>query len=47
MRDHYAMHKDPMNPLERIDQLIAKLRDWRGATLGSIRKSILAADREK
>jgi hypothetical protein len=35
-----------MNPSERIDQLIAGLRDWRGKTLASIRKSILAADRE-
>jgi hypothetical protein len=29
-----------------IDELIAKLTDWRGKTLASIRKSILAADRE-
>jgi hypothetical protein len=35
-----------MNPSERIDQLIAGLTDWRGKTLASIRKSILAADRE-
>jgi hypothetical protein len=35
-----------MNPSERIDQLIARLTDWRGKTLASIRKSILAADRE-
>jgi hypothetical protein len=35
-----------MNPSERIDQLIAKLPDWRGKTLASIRKSILQADRE-
>ena len=35
-----------MNPSERIDQLIAGLTDWRGTTLASIRKSILAADRE-
>jgi hypothetical protein len=35
-----------MNPSERIDQLIAGLIDWRGKTLASIRKSILAADRE-
>src|SRR5271169_680405 len=35
-----------MNPSERIDQLIAKLTDWRGKTLASVRKSILAADRE-
>jgi hypothetical protein len=35
-----------MNPSERIDELIAKLADWRGKTLASIRKSILGADRE-
>jgi hypothetical protein len=35
-----------MNPSERIDQLIAELTDWRGKTFASIRKSILAADRE-
>ncbi|HTR39002.1 MAG TPA: DUF1801 domain-containing protein [Bryobacteraceae bacterium] len=35
-----------MNPSERIDQLIAGLTDWRGKTLASVRKHILAADRE-
>jgi hypothetical protein len=35
-----------MNPSERIDELIAKLSDWRGKTLVSIRRSILEADRE-
>ena len=35
-----------MNPSERIDQLIAKLTDWRGKTFAGIRKSILAADQE-
>ena len=35
-----------MNPSEQIDRLIAKLTDWRGKTLASIRKSILEADRE-
>ena len=35
-----------MNASERIDQLIAGLTDWRGKTFASIRKSILAADRE-
>jgi len=35
-----------MNPSERIDQLIAGLTDWRGNTLASVRKTILAADRE-
>jgi hypothetical protein len=34
-----------MNPSERIDELIAELRDWRGKTLASIRKIILEADR--
>jgi hypothetical protein len=37
---------DPMNPSERIDQLIATLMDWRGKTLASIRKTILKADPE-
>ena len=36
---------DPMNPTEHIDQLIAKLPDWRGETLGNVRKAILAADK--
>ena len=35
-----------MNPSERIDQMIAELRDWRGKTLASVRNSILAADPE-
>src|ERR1700752_3570246 len=35
-----------MNPSERIDQLIIGLTDGRGKTFASIRKSILAADRE-
>ena len=35
-----------MNPSERIDELIAELTDWRGRTFASIRKTILAADRE-
>ncbi len=35
-----------MNPSQRIDRLIAGLTDWRGKTLASIRKSILAADAE-
>jgi hypothetical protein len=39
-------YNDPMNPSERIDHLIAKLTDWRGKTLASVRKSILKADRE-
>jgi hypothetical protein len=38
--------KDSMNPSERIDQLIAAIADWRGKTLASIRKTILAADSE-
>jgi hypothetical protein len=35
-----------MDPSEKIDQLIAKLADWRGKTLASLRKSILEADSE-
>ena len=35
-----------MNPSERIDQLIAGLKDWRGKTLASLRKTILEADEE-
>jgi len=35
-----------MNPSGRIDVLIAGLRDWRGKTLASVRKTILEADRE-
>jgi hypothetical protein len=35
-----------MNPSERIDRLIAKLTDFRGTTLASIRKSVLEADPE-
>jgi hypothetical protein len=35
-----------MKPSDRIDQLIAKLTDWRGITLAGIRRSILEADRE-
>ena len=36
----------PMNPSERIDQLIAELTDWRGKTFARIRKSVREADRE-
>ncbi|MGC2764222.1 MAG: hypothetical protein WB607_01845 [Candidatus Acidiferrum sp.] len=35
-----------MNPSERIDQLIAEPKEWRGKTFVSIRKTILEADRE-
>ena len=35
-----------MNASERIDQMIAGITDWRGKTLASVRKTILAADRE-
>jgi hypothetical protein len=31
---------------KQIDQLIAKLKDWRGETLAKVRKTILAADPE-
>jgi len=34
------------NQSERIDRMIAELTDWRGKTFASVRKSILAADRE-
>jgi len=37
--------KNPMNPSQRIEQLIAGLTDWRGKMLARIRKSILEADR--
>ncbi|ABF42468.1 conserved hypothetical protein [Candidatus Koribacter versatilis Ellin345] len=33
-----------MNPSQKIDDLIASLPDWRGKTLATIRKTILAAD---
>nr|WP_199040348.1 DUF1801 domain-containing protein [Dyella sp. ASV24] len=36
---------DPVNPSERIDQLIASIEDWRGETLASLRETILAADK--
>jgi len=35
-----------MTASDQIDQLITKLTDWRGKTLASIRKAILAADPE-
>ena len=35
-----------MTASDQIDQLIAKLTDWRGKTFASIRKTILAADPE-
>jgi hypothetical protein len=34
------------NPSDRIDRMIAELRDWRGETFADIRKTILSADRE-
>jgi len=45
-RNENSRHKEQINPSERIDQLIAGLRDWRGKTLASVRKAILAANRE-
>ena len=45
-RERNSRHKDPMNPSERIDRMIAELTDWRGKTFASVRKSILEADRE-
>ncbi|MGA7806811.1 DUF1801 domain-containing protein [Bradyrhizobium sp.] len=38
--------KDPTDPSERVDQLIAGLTDWRGKTFADIRKVILEADPE-
>jgi hypothetical protein len=35
-----------MNPSDHIDELIARLTDWRRKTLAGIRKTILEADRE-
>jgi hypothetical protein len=35
-----------MNPSRQIDHLITGLTDWRGKTLASLRKSILASDPE-
>jgi hypothetical protein len=35
-----------MTPSKRIDQLIAKITDWRGKTFATVRKAILAADKE-
>src|ERR1700678_278858 len=35
-----------MDASEQIDRLIAGITDWRGKTLASVRKTILAADRE-
>ncbi len=35
-----------MNPSEQIDELIAKLGDFRGKTLAGVRKAVLGADRE-
>jgi len=35
-----------MNASQRIDQMIAELTDWRGKTFASVRKAVLAADRE-
>lgn len=35
-----------MNPSERIDQMIAKITDWRGKTFADVRKAILSADKD-
>jgi len=35
-----------MTPSEKIDQLIAGIKDWRGETFAAIRKTILSADKE-
>ena len=39
-------HEDGMTPSERIDRMIAGLPDWRAETFATVRKAILAADRE-
>src|SRR5262249_61293161 len=44
-RDKNSRHRGPMNPSERIDEVIAELGDWRGKTIAGIRKIILGADR--
>jgi hypothetical protein len=40
------MNKDPIDASERIDELIAGLKDWRGKTFASVRKVILGSDPE-
>jgi hypothetical protein len=35
-----------MDASEKIDQLIAGIADWRGKTFSTVRKAILAADKE-
>lgn len=35
-----------MTDSEKIDELIAGIADWRGKTFASVRKAILAADKE-
>lgn len=35
-----------MTPSERIDRMIAELTDWRAATFATVRKAVLAADRQ-
>jgi hypothetical protein len=34
-----------VTPTEKIDELIAGIPDWRGKTLASVRRAILAADK--
>jgi hypothetical protein len=35
-----------VKPSEKIDELIAGITDWRGKTFATVRKAILATDRE-
>ena len=35
-----------MTPSEKIDQLIAGIKDWRGKTFAAVRKAVLEADPE-
>jgi hypothetical protein len=38
--------EQPVNPSERIDQLIAGITDWRGKTFADVRKAIVEVDKE-
>jgi hypothetical protein len=44
--DLFLGDSGPVNPSDRIDELISGLTDWRGKTLAKLRKIILEADRE-
>ncbi len=38
--------KNTLTPSQKIDQLIASIKDWRGETFAAVRKAVLAADKE-